>query len=239
MKLWKTIIVAAAVLMIPAASVFAQGIITTIVFTAETSEGFFKKVIPMGDTEFKGSKKYDFTAVEPDLSDAKDIGGGCLLTSYEVIYEADPTVTLNFSVVSGGIPIIIKSSLLNFLPLTNQTAFASASLWTLDRNGGGAVADVATGDPFGGKLYEARYNGSTSFAKLIAAPVTAGAPGSDSAGPTNLGVTVNSMEAEFQFILTTGDSAGGLSYFEIVPEPSTVLLLAFLGVASLLYRRRR
>ena len=160
--------------------------------------------------------------------------------SLVVILGFDPQVSLGFSVLAGGSDtnIAIQTTTLSFTPLTNPDAYATASVTVTDRNLNGALI---TGLFPGDKMYEARYNGSIAWADLVD-PVAA-APGDSEIGkerkpelPTLWGTisdTANSIEAEYNFTLSANDYASGTSAFEIVPEPTTLLLfglsLAMLG----------
>jgi len=169
---------------------------------------------------------------------AHDLG---VLENVTVDLLGDPSIYLDFTVRAGayGTNYTITSALVSFGAIVNPDAFATAGITVTDRNYDTATA---TGLLSGGKVFEARYNGSSVLASLV-----------PSTGPTALGgtltnsemrpygplaATVGSMTSVFSFNLTPGDSASGTSGFTIViPEPASLVLLA--GGGLLLTRRRR
>ena len=175
---------------------------------------------------------------------------GTLLATIDglsLFYDGDPQIILNFALTAGNANtnFSISSALVAFPSLTNPQASATAGITVTDN---GTTGGSATGSFPGIKSYEASYNGGTVFADLVS-PVVA-PPGSSGIGserfPVPVGSTiaipgsVSSMKAEFDFILTANDSASGTSNFTIiVPEPSSIFLAMFGGVALLFAARRR
>lgn len=156
--------------------------------------------------------------------------------------DSEPFVNLKFAVEAGTVDTTfdIHSAVLSFDPLMNPRAWASAGI-TLTGDGDGATL---TGLLAGGNCYEARYNSSIVYTDLVtgftASPdvtVTQSAR-RPNAGYEDLSVIINSMEAEFNFTLSALDQASGTSRFEVIPEPTSMSLLA-LGALSLLRRSRR
>jgi hypothetical protein len=167
-----------------------------------------------------------------------------------VTYVEDPQVQLNFAVTAGtsATTFTISSATLNFPTIVNPQAFATAALTLTDGDSDGALL---TGLFPGSTAYEARYGAATPtavFADLVS-PITA--PADDSAtglqrlpmsGRVPILGSVGSIESQFRFVLSANDSASGTSRFdvipEIIPEPSTVVLLAT-GLAGMLLVRWR
>lgn len=156
--------------------------------------------------------------------------------------NAEPFVNLHFSLEAGSADTTfnVRSALLEFDPLVNPLAYASAGI-TLTGDADGARITGLLAD---GMCYQARYNGSSVYENLL--------PGFDAGSdmtltqsqrrPTatydNISGTVSSMQTEFNFVLSALDQASGTSRFEVIPEPTSMSLLA-LGALSLLRRKRR
>jgi len=166
-----------------------------------------------------------------------------------VQFAEDPSVNLNFAVEagpsSGGTTFTIKSAQLSFPPISNASGRSSAAFTLTD----GIDEDGATLTPLSGApgSYLAQYNGfvpdGTTFTQLIPQMVA------DPMGTTSLSQEfpggglfapiadpVSDMSTQVSFLLTPNDLASGTSVFDIIPEPSALLLLAVgLGLA----RRRQ
>ncbi len=173
-----------------------------------------------------------------------DAGIDTILESVNLMYIADPVVTLNFLVTSGGATnYTVTSANLSFPAIPNAVGRASAAVTVTDFNGNGASL---TGLHPGGKAYQAYYNDlantpatGTTFASLVSGissstryssstvsesfPVVPTFSTVDEAG-TLLGSVVD-MSAQFRFRTSAGDSASGTSTFIIsVPEPAGLIL---------------
>ncbi len=165
-----------------------------------------------------------------------------------VTFGQDPSVNLGFAVESGSAPggtsFTLKSALLTFPTINNPEGRASAGFTLTD----GVDEDGATLSPLNGDpgSYKAQYNGfvpsGTTFTHLIPQMVA------DPMGTTSLsqeypggglyepiGSPVSDMSTQVSFLLSANDMASGSSVFEVIPEPSGLLLLA-VGLA--LVRRR-
>ncbi len=164
-----------------------------------------------------------------------------------LVYNADPAVTLNFSVVAGnyGSNITVTSAVITFDPIVKPLAYATAGVTVTDNNLNGATL---TGLLTNGAAYEARYNNpAVTWASLLTSPVVAPMAGSTSVSARRpllpveweiIPATVDRISSQFRFHLTASDSASGTSRFEvIVPEPVSLGLL-LLGSLVLLRGRR-
>ncbi|NKB16198.1 MAG: helix-turn-helix transcriptional regulator [Sphingomonadales bacterium] len=127
--------------------------------------------------------------------------------------------------------------------VANAALRATASVNVTDNTGNGATL---TGGGAGGTYFNAAYNNGTTFADLVAGPLVAPATGSDDSSQDfpaapgvflPIGVPLNNLQAQFNFTLSAGDSAGGTSGFFSIPSPASGSLLALAGIAAV--RRRR
>ncbi len=161
--------------------------------------------------------------------------------------DTDPAVVLNFAVIAGAVNtnFSISSPNVPFAGILNPQSFAQAGITVTDNNGDGATL---TGLFPGVKAYEAQYNGATGvFADLVSpvvAPGFGGALGQERLPPIPpnripIAGLVTDIESDFWFTLTAFDSAGATSRFDVVPEPSSIVLAIMGGVALLWHAHRR
>jgi hypothetical protein len=165
-----------------------------------------------------------------------------------VEFGQDPSVNLSFAVESGSTPggtsFTIKSALLTFPTINTPSGRASAGFTLTD----GVDEDGATLTPLNSDpgSYKAQYNGfvpsGTTFTHLIpqmvADPLGTISLSQDYPGGglyEAIGTPVSDMSTQVSFVLSANDLASGSSVFEIIPEPSGLLLVA-VGLA--LVRRR-
>jgi hypothetical protein len=165
------------------------------------------------------------------------------IDSLKLTVNTDPEVGIEFGVRAGSstTTFSIISDVVLFDPLVNPIAYASAGVTLTDRTP--TAGATITGLFDGGKTHQARYNSSTVFANLVkgfsisSGTVTA-SEDKPLSGTQIINDTLTSIESEFRFKLSAGDSASGTSTFEVVvPEPATLCLLG-LGALSLVRRKR-
>lgn len=176
------------------------------------------------------------------------------VTQLSVVNNADNTDTpstpdaltsIGFTVFAGDADTTFNmtASFINTGSVLDAALRATASVNVTDNTGDGATL---TGLGAGGTFFNTAYNGGTTFADVVTGPLVAPAIGSNDssqdvpAAPgtfTPIGVALNNIQAQFNFSLTAGDSAGGTSGFFSIPTPATGSLLALAGLAAA--RRRR
>lgn len=157
--------------------------------------------------------------------------------------DGDPQVMLNFAVTAGNANTVfgLSSALVAFGSLTNPASFATAGITVTDNDSNGGSA---TGLFAGSKSYQASYNGGNLFANLVSPVIAApdssgiGSERNPAVGTIPIPGSVTSIKGEFSFVLTANDSASGTSRFNVVPEPSSVIL-ALMAATGLYWAARR
>ena len=166
--------------------------------------------------------------------------------SYLLVDSAQ--VNLSFSVAAGSTDTLfqITSALMPVdPPISPAQGAASAAFTVTDFDGDGATLTGSAGAG-GDKAYLAHYNGfvpaGTAFAELISdVTATAWATGDSfenfpAVGYAPIADPVTDISAMVSFELSANDLASGTTDFVIVPEASSLALLA-LGAIGLLRRR--
>ena len=154
-----------------------------------------------------------------------------VLEGISIVIKADPVIELGFAVTAGDYDTAFSfsSPVLTFDPIVNPDARALASVTV-------GPDDTLTG-AYSYMAYRSLYNDTSVFADLVDTPV--GWPGgSDSTGWQPIMGTVSSMQAKWRFTVTAEGIASGTSYYEIIPEPTTIALLG-LGSLALLRKRKQ
>jgi len=191
-----------------------------------------------------GTSTYTWNLSSPlTIQDTTSGAPVATLRSATVVVRGQTQIDINLGVDSG-------SSLTTFLidgptldvnmpaEVSEGRASASFSVTDLDQNFARLVGLGTSGTG----AYQAFYNGSTRFTHLVAfvfAGTGATGTGSQSDPPTgyrDIPVTVDQYRAQIGFTLTGFDRASTTTTFGVIPEPTTLGLLA-LAVLGLLRRR--
>jgi hypothetical protein len=203
------------------------------------------QVVADGATLVSLSKEIDSTGdIVWDVAAENDLGS--YIEKLIVTAKGDPWVSIEFGVRAGSADTTfnISSNIENINPaFTNPAAAATASITLTDRSQSTAGATI-TGLFDGGKIYQARYNGTSPFANLVDtfSFTRSGLNLSDvraqSTGDSSIAGAVASIESQVNFTLSAMDSASGTTDFVVTPEPISLSLLA-IGGAVLLRRKIR
>lgn len=168
------------------------------------------------------------------------LGGLADIEILELHFHPNPYVLNNILVTNiSGITQTFTIGVM--LPTTfgspNQI-LGSITTQVIDGNSNGATIAA----PVGGSIYEAIIDGFTVATMQddpfsVVAPVAGVNNALDDFGPSLNALGVGAFIAiKLTFTLTAGDTAAILSRFDVIPEPSSVMLL---GAASILLARRR
>jgi hypothetical protein len=238
-RLWGVVLLAIAILFSVSQSGQAEFIGNVVTVTANSSVGSATHSWDLpsasGQLVWSLDSKYDFLATTGGL-----IGS---LNQAVVTLEGDPSVGLSFAVSAGNAAttFTITTASVSFPGMTGAQGFASAGVTLTDGNplpGNGASLSLTKNHT---GLYQATYNGGTTFAELLG-PLSIATKGSVSAstdsGLQAIGGTVTDIQASYSFMLSANDRASGTSQFEVVPEPS-VFALILVGVTCLILGRHR
>ncbi len=220
-------------------------------FNASNAQGSGSFSVSLADAQFNNGE-----IVVWNLAGGIDIMDGA--TSIATVAAAQLTlqtftaasqqalVALSFDVTAGAVDteFTITSSLVDAFLINNASARATGTYSLSDGNLNGSTL---TGLHAGGGLYNAVYNGGTSFTELFdTGPYVTGVSGSTGGaqdvplGAGNFSPTgddISAIQAQWHFMLSARDLAGGTSNFIVIPAPSGIALLAVGGLAAV--RRRR
>lgn len=163
----------------------------------------------------------------------------------DTVGTPDALTSIGFAVFAGDADTTfnLTASLINTGAVANAALRATASIGVTDNNGNGATL---TGGGAGGTYFNAAYNGGTTFVDLVTGPLAVGPIDSTSSAQDfpaapgvfqSIGGPLNSIQAQFNFTLTAGDSSSATSGFFSIPSPASASILALAGLASI--RRRR
>jgi hypothetical protein len=174
-------------------------------------------------------------------------GDDWTINSWSSVYDVDPFVTNNISLTNNS--AVAQTFIVSVaLPIPafayDRAIFSSVGITATDSNGNGALSVSSLA------LYEGQVNGGTVLSLLDPLSLTQ----ADCSFPGGPGCTATTSEGiaslllppgsatligiKLQFTLSPGDSVGITSRFEIIPEPTTLLLFGA-GMVGLALSRRR
>lgn len=208
--------------------------------TATNDSGSASYSVPWSDMTYDSDTNTWSWSLESPVELTND-GGDTIawINGGNAFVAGDPAVNFGFAVQAGSsdTTFSINSALVSFGTIQNPQAQAGAAFTITDTNHNGAT--LSTGN---GKAYTA-YTDMGVFANLVGSFSTLNNGNSASSddneppsGYDNLGYPVSSIGSSVQFTLTHDDLASGTNSFEVIPEPSTLALVA-LGALSMLRRR--
>jgi hypothetical protein len=169
--------------------------------------------------------------------------GPAAITSYVVPGgRSNPQVNLGFAMQAGDVltHFTVTSGQVTFSPMTDPTGRASVGITVSDAMGDGAQL---LGEASHGNAFLAQYNGlvpnGTTFDEAVSSVTFADPFGTlttnHDTGFLPIVAQVTDINTMISFSLTAHDLASGTSSFQLVPEPTGLLLLA----AGLILVRRR
>ena len=236
-------LVVAACLSVNATAVHAEFLGDLLSITASSDAGTAETNIPLPDPLPNGQSPGYLQLNSPELFELRTDQGELIGTvdNLQIALDGDPLASISFTATAGGsdTTFSLSSAVVSFAAMTNPHAMASAEMTLTDIDGSGASIDVVS--PNTG-LFQAVYNGSATYAGLLGSASFTGGASASTAEDTSgvIGGSVNSIQAVWQFTLSAGDQAGGIGKFQVVPEPSSLLLVACaVGVGAVFLFRNR
>jgi len=172
------------------------------------------------------------------LGGSEPLGSVATLTAANLMIVGDPQIAMGFALSAGeaDATITITTATLAFGSMANPDSIAAAGI-TLTRSGAPHMATL-TGNGYNGSAYTALIDGTpwSESPNLPYIETETSASLSDNTGGW-LGVpgVVSSMQVQYSFVLSAGDQASGTSNWMMVPEPTSLALLA---IGALFLRRR-
>jgi hypothetical protein len=236
-------LVVAACLSVSATAVHAEFLGNLLSITASSDAGTAETNIPLPDPLPNGQSPGYLQLSSPELFELRTDQGELIGTvgDLQIALDGDPLANISFTATAGGsdTTFSLSSAIVSFAAMTNPHAMASAEMTLTDNDGSGASIDVVS--PNAG-LFQAVYNGSATYAELLGSASFTGGASASTAEDTSgvIGASVSSIQGVWQFTLSAGDGTRGRGEFQVVPEPSSLLLVACaVGVGTVFFLRNR
>jgi hypothetical protein len=198
--------------------------------------------LPVHETYDPGTHTWGY------VLDAPVVGDDWSINTWSSVYDVDPFVTNNITMTNNSAvaqTFIISAAIPIPAFAYDKAVFSSVGVTTTDSNGTGGVSVTSL------SLFEGQVNGVGVLSLLDPVSLTQAncSPFPNTNGctaTTSDGIVLQALPAgvatvigiKLQFTLSPGDSIGITSRFEIVPEPTTLLLVG-MGVTGLAIARRR
>lgn len=208
--------------------------------TASNSSGSAELSVPLEALQYDSDTNTWSWSLESPVELTNDEGDTIAwINGGNAFIAGDPAINFGFAVQAGSsdTTFTISTAGLLFPTISNPQAQAGAAFTITDTNHNGATLDTGRG-----KAYTASTDMGV-FASLVGTFSTLNdgnsASSDDNEPPSGydvLGYPVSAMNSSVQFTLTHDDLASGTNSFEVIPEPSTLALVA-LGALSMLRRR--
>lgn len=200
------------------------------------------------DSNGNSHEVYEWTLDEQILIE------GIRIESWKIFLDEDPYVVNNIHVTNTTTSdqTFTVGALLGIPAFTYDRAiYSSLGVTATDSNGDGNLHfGAVTLGPTTWTIYDGQVNGASALTMDPNNPSSLPLTTADCGGPGCSAVSANyvslqalspsiaySIGLDYRFVLSGGDSAAVTGRFEIIPEPSTALLLA-LGLIGLGIRRR-
>jgi hypothetical protein len=208
-------------------------------FPTIATAGFLGNLITIEATNATGRGTWQFPVpanppdtinyAHPDVVVLRDQNQAIIGTVDDIAVnlDGDPVASISFVATAGASPTTfsVSSAVVTFPAITNPAASATAEVTLTDTSTNGASLTPVS--PNTG-VFLPTYNGSTIYTQLIGTTTISSGGSITANGAFNdpIAGAVSSIQARFNFTLSAADVASGTGRFEVIPEPTTLVLLA-------------